>query len=115
MPTYVNQGTDKRVGGAVGKVAASTQRALSFRSTSEPKVAKLPLPKGGHIALAWPPFFSMFVPTGNGRYASVRFGWRWDANWGDGNNPTEMPVEHPGGYIADVIVKGKIDHVVEPK
>ena len=108
---YVNEGPDPRVRGPIGNLVAKTQRALSFRSQQEPKTASLPI-GSGHIAVSWPPFLSIFIPRGNGRYASFRIGWRHDPNWGDGNNPNEMPVEHPGGYIADVIVKPNIDNVV---
>lgn len=115
MADYVNQGPDKRAGGAIGEVLAATQRALSYRSPSPSTVlAKIPLSDGGHIAIAWPPFLSIFVSKGNGRYQSFRAGWRYDANWGDGNHPTEPAHDPPGGYIADVIIKGDIDKVVEP-
>jgi hypothetical protein len=111
---YVNRGPDERVDGPVGKVLGGTQRLLSFQSPTPPKVAKVPLKDGGHIAVAWPPFLSVFVARGDGRYRSFRLGWRWDANWGDGNNPNEPQVERPGGYVADVIVKQSIDNVVLP-
>jgi len=112
MVDYVNRGTDPRVDGPLGQIAARTQRALSFRSQMEPKTASLPI-GSGHIAVSWPPFFSAFIPRGNGKYFSFRIGYRHDPNWGDGNNPREMQVANPGGYIADVIVKPSIDHVVK--
>jgi len=111
---YVNRGPDPRVDGVAGKIAGGTQRALSFYSETPPKVAAIQLKDGGHIAVAWPPFFSVFVSRGDGRYRSFRIGWRYDVNWGDGNNPNEPKRETPGGYIADVIVKGNIDKVVAP-
>lgn len=112
---YVNRGPDERADGVLGKVLGGTQRALSFRSTNQPKVAKKAFEGGGHIAVAWPPFFSLFIPRGDGRFRSFRIGYRYDVNWGDGNNPNEPADERkPGGYIADVIVKPNIDNVVEP-
>src|SRR5262245_904263 len=96
---YVNPGPDKRPLGAIG---GWIQSRLSFHSSTPPKVAKIPFPGGGHIAVAWPPFFSIFIPKGNGHYASFRAGWRWDVNWGR------------GGYIADVVVKLNIDKEVLP-
>lgn len=111
---YVNRGPDPRVDGPLGKVLGGTQRALSFYSTTPPKVAAIPLADGGHIAVAWPPFFSVFVSRGDGRYRSFRAGWRRDSNWGDGNNPNEPKRENPGGYVLDVIAKGSIDKVVAP-
>lgn len=112
MTTSVNQGTDPRIEGPIGEYLARTQRALSFRSEQEPKTASLPI-GDGRIAVSWPPFFSVFIPRKNGNYFSFRIGWRHDPNWGDGNNPNEMKVDHPGGYIADVILKPNIDNVVK--
>lgn len=114
MPEYVNRGPDPRAGGVVGHVLAATQRALSYQTTTKPKTVSVPLKDGGHVAVSWPPFLSVFVSRGDGRYRSFRAGWRHDPNWGDGNNSHEPQIAQPGGYIADVIVKGDIDHVVQP-
>jgi len=111
---YVNRGPDPRVDGVLGKIAGGTQRALSFYSETPPKVAAIPLKDGGHIAVAWPPFFSVFVSRGDGRYRSFRIGWRFDPNVGDGNNPNEPVHDPPGAYFPDVIAKGNIDKVVQP-
>ena len=111
---YVNQGPDKRVGGPVGKLLGGMQRAGMHYSTKDPKVASAPI-GSGHIAVAWPPFFSLFVPRKDGKYFSLRFGWRRDVNVGDGNNPNEPAHDPPGAYFPDVILKPKIDHVVDPK
>jgi hypothetical protein len=113
MAEYVNRGTDPRAGGVVGQVLATTQRALSVQTPTPPKTATiLPLKRGAGVTVSWPPFLSVFIPKANGRYWSFRAGWRWDANWGNGNNAYEPKVDEPGGYIADVIIKTDIDHVV---
>lgn len=113
MAEYVNRGTDARVGGVAGQIAATVQRKLSYQTPEPPKVARVAIGLG-HIAVAWPPFVSIFIPRGDDKYFSFRAGWRFDQNWGDGNNPNEPKIEKPGGYIADVIIKTSIDHVVEP-
>lgn len=110
---YVNRGPDERADGFVGKVLGGIQRAGLVYSTTPPKVASAPI-GSGHIAVAWPPFFSLFVPRGSGRYFSVRFGWRWDANVGDGKNPSEPAHDPPGAFFPDVIIKPSIDNVVRP-
>lgn len=100
MVDYVNRGPDPRIGGPVGWLLAAVQTLLSFHSTTPPKVAMLSLRHGGHLAICWPLFLSIFVWRGDGRWWSFRVGWRWDVNW--------------PGYIADVIVKPDIDNVVQP-
>lgn len=104
---YVNRGPDPRVDGTIGKIAGGIQRKLSFQSPEPPKTTTL-----GPVQLSWPPHVSIFVPRGGGHYWSLRFGWRWDPNWGDGNNPNEPQIEKPGGYIADVVYKSDIDNKV---
>ena len=99
MSGYINRGPDPRI---LGPVGGWVQSKLSFHSDTPPKGVTLIGEKdAGHLAFTWPPFVSVFVPVGGGRYASFRAGWRWDRNWGR------------GGYIADVIVKA-IGHVVTP-
>lgn len=112
MTTYVNQGPDKRAGGWIGQLGAIVQRALSFYSDMPPKTFLVKLADGGHISFSWPLFISVFVYRGDGRWRSVRAGWRHDPNWGDGNHPTEPKRVPPGGYIADVIIKMRINNVV---
>lgn len=126
MATYVNQGPDPRAGGLLGSILAGLQRRLSFRSTDPPATTTFPI-GGTEILLAWPPFLSINVPRGGGRYASVRLGWRYDKHWGDKTpcggcaacldqrpwdceNPTLN--DHAGGYIADVILKTNMDRRV---
>jgi hypothetical protein len=106
---YVNPGTDRRIGGELGKLLGRTQSQLSFKSDTPPTkhverignvlVETATAPNGRvHYALA--------VPRSGGRFATLRFGWRWDGNWGDertiGFNPSPEIV---GGYIADGILK----------
>lgn len=106
---YVNAGTDKRIGGSLGKILGRTQSQLSFKSEIPPfrvveHVGNILLetasaPNGRqHLSIA--------IPRGKGRWATIRAGWRYDANWGDENvigyNPQPEIV---GGYIADVVVK----------
>jgi len=107
---YVNAGTDRRIGGELGRLLGKTQSRLSFKSATPP-VKRVEAFEGGllvetatapngrqHTAIA--------IPRGNGRWATLRFGWRWDPNWGDANvigyNPDPEIV---GGYIADAILK----------
>lgn len=96
MSGYVNRGPDPRI---LGPVGGWIQRRLSFHSTTPPKGLKIPL-GSGHVAVTWPPFFSVFIPYAKKRWASFRIGWRWDHNW--------------PGYIADAIVKLRINNVVRP-
>jgi hypothetical protein len=105
---YVNAGSDRRIGGAVGKLAGRVQSALSFKSNEQPTkvverhgdvwVETATAPNGKqHISIA----------TKRGaRWATVRYGWRYDANWGDegtiGHNPNPEII---GGYIYDGVIK----------
>lgn len=107
---YVNPGTDRRLGGALGKVLGRAQSALSFKSLSPPTRHVERYDHGILVECATAPngkpHLSIAIPRGDGRWATIRAGWRYDQHWGDertiGYNP------HPeiiGGYIADVIVK----------
>ena len=115
--SYVNQGPDPRARGAVGAALAWMQRTLSFHSETAPHswVARWGSPRW-KVGIEWSrprllPFVLVFIPRSrsygdlvNGarqRWWSFRTGWRWDQNWGR------------GGYIADVIVKTRIDNLVE--
>jgi hypothetical protein len=104
MIDYVNRGPDPRILEripVIGWLAVRLQNWLSFKSDKHPKgITLLGRKDGGHLALTWPPFVSIFVPYGKNRYASFRAGWRHDHNW--------------GGYVADVIVKLRINNVVTP-
>lgn len=99
MSDYVNRGPDPRI---LGPVGGWIQSRLSFHSDNPPKgITLLGDKHGGHLAVTWPPFVSVFVPLPfSDRYASFRAGWRWDHNW--------------PGFIADVIIKLRIDNVVSP-
>ena len=106
---FVNQGPDARPGGAIGTGFAWLQRILSFHS-SKPPAAWIYRRDGWKVGLEFSrpwllPFFLFFKPhravVDRPRWWSFRAGWRWDQNWGR------------GGYIADVIVKGRIDNLVE--
>ena len=96
MVDYINRGTDPRI---LGKVGAVVQTALSFHA-SDPPTAHTFRIGGSEVLIAWPPFLSVAIARKAGHYASFRIGWRWDKNWGR------------GGYIADVILKPNIDHLV---
>lgn len=122
VPVYVNQGTDARAGGVLGHAMAWLQWRLSFHSTSRPRVWAPWRESGGpgHVALLWPPFLSLALPKKDGSYATFRIGWRHDGNWGDESSPDREYFTSrgwpPGGYIFDVIVKGRMprDRVVVP-
>ena len=107
---YVNAGTDGRMGGSLGRAMGRTQSALSFKSDVPPVKVVEHLEGGVLFETATAPngrqHYSLAIPRGNGRWATFRFGWRFDPNWGDehviGYNPNPEIV---GGYIADGIVK----------
>ena len=113
-------GGDRRLPGVVGKLLGGAQRAGMAYSAEPPRVAKLPL-GAGHVAVALSrgtavplPIFSLFVPRGDGRFWSLRFPYRYDANVGDGKNPHEPAHDPPGAYFPEFILKTDIDNVVEP-
>lgn len=105
---YVNAGTDRRVGGSIGRLAGRVQSAYSFKSATPP-VKQAEERNGVYIETATAPngrpHISIAVKRGT-RWATVRFGWRYDKNWGDsgtlGHNPDPEIV---GGYILDGVVK----------
>jgi hypothetical protein len=111
---FVNEGPDPRLGGVIGEAGARLQRASLIYSTTPTKTASVEIGKGGHAAICWPPYVSIFLPKKNGRFWSFRAGYRNDPNIGDGNNPKEPIHDPPGGKFLDVIVKTDIDHVVQP-
>lgn len=113
-PRFVNQGPDKRFKGRLGHALAWLQWHLSFHSGTSPRQAiwrpgrwKL----GVELSRPWfLPFLLVFVPRktkDKPRWWSFRAGWRWDAH-PNGVGGWDRP-----GYIADVIVKGRIDNLVE--
>jgi hypothetical protein len=108
---YVNAGTDKRIGGELGRLLGRTQSQLSFKDSRPPNrqvdrvgnilVEIATAPNGRpHIAIA--------IPRGDGQWVTIRAGWRHDRNWGDanviGHNPEPAVI---GGYIADFVFKGR--------
>lgn len=105
---YVNAGTDRRYGGAIGKIAGRIQSSLSFKS-STPPVKKLEKFGDVWVETASAPndrqHVSLATKRGK-RWFTLRFGWRYDANWGDegtlGFNPNPEIV---GGYIFDAVIK----------
>lgn len=105
---YVNAGTDRRVGGALGKLAGRLQSSLSFKSPTPP-VKSVEHVNGFWIETATAPngkqHISIATKRGK-RWATVRFGYRWDPNWGDagtlGYNPDPEII---GGYIFDGVIK----------
>ena len=106
---YVNQGPDRRLGGSLGKRLALIQRLNS--SKCDPPTRTVQQLEGGvlveistypdgkqHTAYA--------VPYGQESWATVRVGYRYDANWGDANVKGYNPEpEKVGGRIFDVVVK----------
>lgn len=116
---WVNQGPDRRLGGALGKRLALEQRLRSFRETIPPRRELERLDDGTLIEVATAPngkvHTSIARPTRNGRWNTERYGYRWDPNWGDertkGYNP--RPDLPPGGYIWDVVIKWnqKVPHI----
>ena len=85
---YINRGTDPRI---IGPWAGWVQQKLSFRAPMEPV----------HVLVAFPPYLSVAIPyrwKGVWFYATLRAGWRYDKNW--------------RGYVADIIVKLRMTHVV---
>lgn len=107
---YVNAGTDRRIAGELGRLLGSLQTQLSYKSTTLPerKVEEV-----GNVKVAYDTdpgtgkqHVSVAVPRPDGRWATIRFGWRYDPYWGDANvvgfNPQPEIV---GGYIFDVVIK----------
>src|SRR5688572_10660090 len=107
---FVNQGTDERIPGEIGKFLALIQRLESFKSATPPIREVKHLSGGGLYEVATAPngkqHLSYAFPTGNGRWMTFRFGYRYDANWGDANvkgyNPEPGVI---GGYIYDAVLK----------
>lgn len=106
---FVNQGPDPRIPGALGAQLALIQRLHSFKSETPPARTVEHLPGGGLHELAVAPngkeHHTYAFPAGD-RWSTFRFGYRYDANWGDehvkGYNPQPEIV---GGYIYDVVIK----------
>jgi hypothetical protein len=105
---YVNAGTDRRVGGALGRLAGRIQSEQSFKSATPP-TRSLEQRNGVYIEIATAPngkpHISLAAKRGS-RWLTVRFGWRYDPNWGDegtlGYNPDPEII---GGYIFDGVIK----------
>lgn len=101
---YVNEGTDKRARGLIGKLLASIQRSESFQSPTGPTVVYHKV----HRPFLWyrklelweyrsnphnKPFHVAFYYRKDGLIDTYRVGHRYDSNWLE------------GGYIYDVIIK----------
>ena len=105
---YVNAGTDPRVGGTLGRIAGRLQSALSFKSDTPP-VRSVKRVLGVWVETATAPNGKQHVTlaTKRGdRWATVRYGYRFDPNWGNSDTLGYNP--HPeivGGYIYDGVVK----------
>lgn len=106
---YVNAGTDRRYGGVIGRLAGRVQTAWSFKSNTPPN-RRVEERGGVWIETAnhpdtGRPHISVAVKRGK-RWATLRFGWHFDPNWGDagtlGHNPQPEIV---GGYIFDAVLK----------
>ena len=91
---YQLAGTDKRIGGELGKILGGLQRDLSFKSDTPPArhaelignvILETTVAPNGRV------HYAVAVPRPKGRWATIRAGWRWDHNY--------------PGYIADVVIK----------
>ena len=108
---YVNAGTDRRYGGIIGRLAGRVQTALSFKSATPP-VRQVERHGDVWIETATAPIVGfnrqhISIATKRGaRWATLRYGWRFDPNWGDagtlGYNPQPNVI---GGYIFDAVLK----------
>lgn len=106
---YVNAGTDRRIGGILGRYAGRIQTALSFKSTVPP-IRRVERYDDVWVEIATAPnnkpHISVATRRGATKWFTIRFGWRWDGNWGDagtiGYNPDPEII---GGYIFDVVLK----------
>jgi len=112
---YVNAGTDRRIAGEIGSFLGRLQSSLSYKSLTLP-TARVELLDGVLVETATDPdtgraHLSIAIARGGERWATVRVGWRYDANWGDANSVTLTPngfnpqPEIVGGYIFDVVIK----------
>jgi len=115
---YVNQGPDRRAGGALGRVLAWVQRASAFKTGREPRFVIVRGCGGSELMLAvnrrYPaPYLSLFIKRKTTPYLSLRIGWRYDRYWGDertvGYNPQPDII---GGCFLDVILKGTLRQIV---
>ena len=114
---YVNEGTDRRARGVIGKILSSIQRGESFKSEFPPELVRHKV----HRKVLWfqaveiweyrsvpgnKPFTIVFYYRKDGLIDTYRVGHRYDNQWGDENvqgfNPNPEIV---GGYIYDVIIK----------
>lgn len=108
---YVNPGTDRRIAGWLGKLLGGLQTNLSYKSSDTPlrTVQRL---HNGFMETTWDPHrpdnrhYTIALERPGGRWATIRFGYRYDPNWGDersiGYNPRPDIV---GGYIFDIAIK----------
>ena len=108
---YVNAGTDKRIGGELGKFLGNTQRELSFKDATPP-VRKVTRYGDVLLEIATAPngreHYAIAIPRGDGRWFTFRVGYRFDGNWGDANVIGHNPQpEIVGGYIPDVVLKAR--------
>ena len=114
---YVNEGTDARARGIIGKLLAGIQRGESFKSPYPPELVWHKV----HRPFLWfqklelweyrsvpgnKPFRMAFYYRRDGLIDTYRIGHRYDNHWGgpgtEGFNPDPAVV---GGYIYDVIIK----------
>lgn len=111
---YVNQGTDRRIQGSLGRRLALIQRLHSFKSEYPPERRVEQLEGGALFEIQrWPngrEHWAFAIPYGIMRrdvsWATFRVGWRYDANWGDANVKGYNPEpEIVGGAILDVVIK----------
>lgn len=107
---FVNQGTDRRIPGKLGAQLALIQRLHSSKVDGPPVYRVERLHDGGlHEIQTWPDgkdHHAFARPNRDGTWATIRFGYRYDANWGDANVKGYNPEpETVGGRILDVAIK----------
>lgn len=112
--SFVNEGPDPRIEGPIGELLARFQRGMMWYSTKAPEYVVYHEGDWGHVAILDPFFVSVFFKRLDGLWWSIRFGYRYDPNIGDGNNPKEPVHTPPGGYFPDIIIKPRIDNEVRP-
>src|SRR5262245_5599308 len=91
---YVNPGDDRRVAGELGAVFGGIQHDLSFKRAERPNKTVKRYGSTVVETAIWPDgkqHMSIAFYRGEGLWATIRFGYRVDENWGDertiGYNP----------------------------
>lgn len=85
---YICRGSDPRV---LGRTGAILQQVLSLPFARKHRAPSREVRIGSQQVVPFPPFVAINLRRRDGKWATMRFGWRWDNNC--------------GRYIADVILK----------